>query len=73
MDPDPHIDPQEWAERQRRNYRTSLRCWWGRERGVLCLLDPHTGEVIEVDYHDAPKWMVKRAFDEKDRRRGALR
>jgi hypothetical protein len=70
LPPDAHIDPNAWAEVQRKNYTTSNKWWWSREYGYLCCLDPFTGEVYEVAYADAPKWAVRRAFDEKERRRG---
>jgi hypothetical protein len=62
-------DPVEYARRLEHNYRTGLKVWWGRDFGVLCLLDPFTGEVIEVERTPAlPKWFTWRAMDEKSRR-----
>jgi hypothetical protein len=72
LPPDPHIDPVAWAELQHRKYASSLKTWWSREYGYLCVLEPFTGEVFEVAYEQAPKWFVHRAFDEK-RRRGTGR
>ena len=65
-------DNESWAATNAKNYRTSLRCWWSRDFGWLSLLDPFSGEVIEVAYPDprTPKWMVWRAMDEKARRQG---
>jgi hypothetical protein len=62
-------DPNEYAERQARNYRTSLRCWWSREFGYISVLDPFTGEVHEVEraHQNTPRWMTWRAMDEKHR------
>lgn len=61
--------PEQYRERHARNYRTSLRCWWSRDFGWLSLLDPFTGEVVEVEQVAAPRWMVWRAMDEKARSR----
>jgi hypothetical protein len=69
LGPDENIDPVAWAELQRRVYRTSLKCWWSREFGYLSLLDPFTGEVFDIESDGAPKWMKRRAFEEKAKRR----
>jgi hypothetical protein len=69
--PDAHIDPHAWAALQRRVYDSSLKVWWSREYGYLCLLDPFSGQVIDVANEDAPKWMKRRAFDEKRRQHTA--
>lgn len=62
--------PAQYAARHARNYATSLRVWWAREFGYVCVLDPFTGEVYECLSQEAPRWMVWRAMDEKARRRG---
>jgi hypothetical protein len=52
-------------------YDASLKCWWGRDFGTLCVLDPFSGEVYEFDYAAEkariPRWWVWRAMDEKSR------
>jgi hypothetical protein len=62
--------PEQYRARLAHNYRTSLRCWWSRDFGWLSLLDPFTGQVIEVEQVNAPRWMVWRAMDEKARKKG---
>ena len=55
---------------QERNYATSLKVWWARDFGFLALLDPFTGEVIEIERtKETPKWLTWRAMEEKQRRR----
>ena len=59
-----------YRARLERNYRTSLKCWWSRDFGFISILDPFTGEVIEVERTaDTPRWMTWRAMDEKARRK----
>jgi hypothetical protein len=62
--------PEQYRARLARNYATSLRVWWAREFGYVCLLDPFTGEVHECLSQEVPRWMIWRAMDEKHRRRG---
>jgi hypothetical protein len=57
-----------WAATQERVYRSSLKVWFSREFGYLSLLDPYTGEVYEIEFPEAPRWMKRRAFEEKGRR-----
>jgi hypothetical protein len=68
LPPDPHIDPQAWAELQHRKYATSLKVWFSGEFGWASLLDPFTGEVHTVELASAPKWFMYRCFDERRRR-----
>jgi len=53
-------------------YAASLKVWWGRDYGTMCVLDPFTGEVYEFDYaaekRRLPRWFAWRAMDEKHRR-----
>jgi hypothetical protein len=68
------LAPEQIRAIQERNYATSLKVWWGRDFGVLAVLDPFSGEVYEVEYRKegkgaTPKWLVWRAMDEKQRRR----
>lgn len=65
---DEHVDPVAWLALQRRIYRTSLKVWWSREFGYLSVLDPFTGEVIDIPNESAERWMKRRAFEEKARR-----
>jgi hypothetical protein len=61
--------PAQYQARRDRIYATSLRVWFSREFGYLCVLDPHTGEVYEIEFSESPRWMKRRAFEEKDKRR----
>ena len=54
---------------QAKNYQTSLKVWFSREFGYCSVLDPHTGEVHEVELAKAPRWFMWRCFDEKGRRK----
>lgn len=69
---DPNIDPEAYRELRERIYRTSLKVWWSREYGYLSVLDPFSGEVLDVANEDALKWMKWRAFEEKGRRRSRV-
>jgi hypothetical protein len=54
------------SERSERSELSSGLCVaWARGSGWLALTDPFSGEVHEIRSSDAPRWMVRRAMEDK--------